>query len=123
MMNVDPGFIRSAVLALTLWGVGQTVGAGAAAADAAGLEYFEKHIRPLLVENCYSCHSAEAEKIKGGLLLDTRDGLRSGSPVLPLRPAILNAACSSKPSGTWTKTCRCPRRRRARNSPTNKSTN
>jgi len=26
----------------------------------------------------YSCRSAEAEKLKGGLSLDTRDGLRAG---------------------------------------------
>jgi len=52
--------------------------AGAAAPDAAGLEFFEKHVRPLLVEHCYTCHSAEAEKVKGGLLLDTREGLLKG---------------------------------------------
>ncbi len=40
--------------------------------------FFEKHIRPMLVEKCYDCHSAKAEKIKGGLTLDTRDGLRRG---------------------------------------------
>ena len=31
------------------------------------IDFFEKRIRPLLVENCYKCHSAEAEKLKGGL--------------------------------------------------------
>lgn len=40
--------------------------------------FFEKKIRPVLVESCYKCHSAEAEKIKGGLTLDTRDGTRAG---------------------------------------------
>ena len=40
--------------------------------------FFEKSIRPALVEKCYKCHSAEAEKIKGGLLLDTREGIRRG---------------------------------------------
>jgi len=40
--------------------------------------FFEKKIRPVLVGQCYSCHSAEATKLKGGLLLDTRDGLRAG---------------------------------------------
>src|SRR5262245_46656984 len=40
--------------------------------------FFEKKIRPVLVESCYKCHPAEAEKIKGGLTLDTRDGMRSG---------------------------------------------
>jgi hypothetical protein len=43
-----------------------------------GFEFFEKNIRPLLAENCYKCHSAESEKIKGGLLLDTREGLLKG---------------------------------------------
>ncbi len=46
--------------------------------DAAGVEFFEKKIRPILVDNCYKCHSSEAEKVKGGLLLDTRDGLLKG---------------------------------------------
>jgi hypothetical protein len=50
-----------------------------AAPTAEGIEFFEKHIRPLLVENCYQCHSAAGEKgIKGGLSLDTRDGLLKG---------------------------------------------
>lgn len=40
--------------------------------------FFEKKIRPVLVTECYSCHSAEADKIKGGLALDTRDGLWTG---------------------------------------------
>jgi hypothetical protein len=46
--------------------------------DAAGLDFFEKKIRPVLAEKCYKCHSADAEKIKGGLVLDTREGSRQG---------------------------------------------
>jgi hypothetical protein len=42
------------------------------------LGFFEKHIRPVLVRECYSCHATTAEKIRGGLTLDTRDGLRKG---------------------------------------------
>src|SRR5207245_429786 len=41
----------------------------------------EKKIRPVLVEQCYSCHSADskkANKLKGGLLLDTKAGLLKG---------------------------------------------
>lgn len=48
------------------------------AADDAGLEWFEKKIRPVLVQRCYECHSADAKKISGGLLLDSRQGLRTG---------------------------------------------
>ncbi len=42
------------------------------------LAFFEKKIRPVLAAKCYKCHSAESEKVKGGLLLDTRDGIRAG---------------------------------------------
>ena len=56
------------------------VGGGVFAAEstAAGLAFFEKKIRPVLVEHCYKCHSASSEKVKGGLLLDTREGIRKG---------------------------------------------
>lgn len=49
--------------------------------DAAGIEFFEKKIRPVLVQHCYACHSEEArknKKLRGGLLLDTRDGVLKG---------------------------------------------
>src|SRR5436190_5944307 len=48
-----------------------------------GVEFFEKKIRPLLVEHCYKCHSAQSEKVKGGLLLDTREGLLKGGNTGP----------------------------------------
>ena len=49
----------------------------ALAAGAEDAEFFEKKVRPLLVERCYECHSAE--KIgKGGLRLDTREGWQTG---------------------------------------------
>lgn len=46
--------------------------------DPAQLKFFEERIRPVLVEHCYSCHSADAKSIKGGLLLDSREGVLSG---------------------------------------------
>jgi len=46
--------------------------------SAADLDFFEKKVRPILVERCYSCHAAEAKKVKGGLYLDTRDGWVNG---------------------------------------------
>src|SRR5256885_15492228 len=49
----------------------------------AEVEFFEKKVRPVLVEHCYKCHSADAKKVKGGLLLDTRDGLRAGGETGP----------------------------------------
>lgn len=46
--------------------------------DAAGLQFFESKIRPVLVDKCYECHSAQAKKVKGELWLDTRAGIRKG---------------------------------------------
>ncbi len=40
--------------------------------------FFESKIRPVLVEKCYSCHSKNATKVKGGLLLDSRAGVLKG---------------------------------------------
>lgn len=43
-----------------------------------GIAFFEKKIRPVLVERCYKCHSANSEKLRGDLQLDTREGIRKG---------------------------------------------
>lgn len=57
------------------------------------LDFFESKIRPVLVGECYSCHSAEAAtkgKLRGGLLLDSRAAIRqggdSGPAVVPQHP-------------------------------------
>ncbi len=42
------------------------------------LAFFEKKIRPILVERCYSCHSSEAKTLQGSLRLDTLAGVRRG---------------------------------------------
>ncbi|MFN7843987.1 MAG: DUF1553 domain-containing protein [Pirellula sp.] len=52
--------------------------AHAQADDAAKLEFFESRIRPVLVEHCYECHSGESKGLKGGLLVDSAEGLRLG---------------------------------------------
>lgn len=58
--------------------------------DRAQLEFFEKRIRPVLIERCYQCHSALSKELKGGLHVDHREGLRkggeSGAAVVPGRP-------------------------------------
>jgi Protein of unknown function (DUF1549)/Planctomycete cytochrome C len=57
-------------------------------------EFFERHIRPVLVRECYDCHSSEAEskgKLRGKLYLDTREGIRtggeSGPAIVPGNPS------------------------------------
>ena len=50
------------------------------------LAFFESKIRPVLVEQCYSCHSQEAAtkgKLKGSLYLDSRDGMLRGGDTGP----------------------------------------
>ncbi len=42
------------------------------------LAFFESKIRPVLSDKCYKCHSEKSEKIRGGLVLDTREGIRRG---------------------------------------------
>jgi hypothetical protein len=43
-----------------------------------GAEFFETHIRPVLVERCYECHSAQAKVLQGGLRLDSAERLLAG---------------------------------------------
>ncbi len=49
-----------------------------AADEHAEIEFFEKKIRPVLVQHCYECHAADSKAIKGSLLLDSREGWRKG---------------------------------------------
>jgi hypothetical protein len=49
-----------------------------AADEKAGIEFFEKKIRPILVRQCYECHSSAVAKPKGELLLDSRAAIRKG---------------------------------------------
>jgi Protein of unknown function (DUF1553)/Protein of unknown function (DUF1549)/Planctomycete cytochrome C len=50
----------------------------ARADDTAGIDFFEKKVRPILVEHCYSCHSGAALKLKAGLRLDSRAAMLRG---------------------------------------------
>jgi mono/diheme cytochrome c family protein len=68
----------AAFLPLLAAGAPAAAAATASAADPAGIEFFEKHVRPVLVDHCYSCHSTGAEKVKGGLLLDSKAALLKG---------------------------------------------
>ena len=58
------------VVTLSLLGAGDT--------NTDQIDFFEKKIRPVLVTHCYECHSSDAAELQGGLLLDSRDGLRRG---------------------------------------------
>ena len=75
-----------------------------------GVAFFEAKIRPVLVQHCYPCHSAEAaktKKLRGGLLLDTRAGIRKGGDSGP-------AVVPGKPDDSLARQGAAPRRRSAR---------
>ncbi len=59
------------------------------------LAFFEKRIRPLLVENCYECHSAESKELAGELLVDSRATIRRGGTIPGRRwcPAMSTTVC------------------------------
>lgn len=71
--------------------VGLSAMSESAPISADDLAFFESKIRPVLEDNCYKCHSRDADKIKGGLLLDSREGLMhggyTGDAVVPGNPA------------------------------------
>lgn len=47
------------------------------AQGSAGLEHFERHVRPLLAEKCYACHSGDTMAM-GELRLDSKESLLLG---------------------------------------------
>jgi len=91
----DGAFPKSAAALLMLCAAGALHGAAGApaepaapAAAAAPLShedtvFFEERVRPVLVERCYKCHSHDADRVKGGLMLDTREGLLHGGDTGP----------------------------------------
>jgi cytochrome c553 len=53
-------------------------GARAAAPNLEGERFFTGKVQPILAEHCHSCHGHSADKIKGGLVLDSRSGFLTG---------------------------------------------
>ncbi len=51
------------------------------------LQFFESKIRPIFVEHCYGCHSEGGDKLRGNLLLDSKEGWKQGGD--SGEPAIL----------------------------------
>lgn len=84
-----------AALALFLFAVLPALAQEPDGADAPSLtpeqtSFFESRIRPVLVEHCYACHSAESANPGGGLRLDSRNawvnGGDSGPAIEPGKP-------------------------------------
>ncbi|MEW6303537.1 MAG: PSD1 and planctomycete cytochrome C domain-containing protein [Verrucomicrobiota bacterium] len=67
-----------ALAILGVWGAAVIGTAAPAQLTPQQLDFFEKKIRPVLADKCYKCHSAEADKVKAALFVDSRDGLLKG---------------------------------------------
>src|SRR5262245_45417069 len=66
--------------------------------NSTGAEFFERKVRPVFVQHCYACHSAQTKKHKGGLELDSKAALLKGGdtgpvvvPGLPERSRLIEA--------------------------------
>ncbi len=53
-------------------------------ADATSLEFFERRVRPLLIEHCLECHDSAAGGVKGGLDLASASGWARGGDSGPV---------------------------------------
>ncbi|QEH38957.1 Planctomycete cytochrome C [Aquisphaera giovannonii] len=75
---------------LLLGAGGGDASAAAGADDAAATAFFEARIRPVLIDRCDRCHGPGLPAPKGGLRVDSREGLlrggNSGPAVVPGRP-------------------------------------
>src|SRR5262245_49829188 len=74
--------VRRLLAAIILWGLGAAMGVAADGKrpdrppTAEQAEFFEKHVRPVLAENCLSCHGPK--KQMSGLRLDSREAVLAG---------------------------------------------
>jgi cytochrome c553 len=78
LVHLLPGWL---ILATMLPAIGPHV---TASTDAGDIEFFEARIRPLLATHCYECHSVRENTRKGGLTLDTREGVLKGGQSGPV---------------------------------------
>ncbi len=83
------------ILLAILWCTSSNIVAESASDD---VDFFERKIRPVLVERCYGCHSLESGKSKGGLRVDSKEALRRGGesgPAIvekdPLKSLLMSA--------------------------------
>ncbi|MGD9854026.1 MAG: DUF1501 domain-containing protein [Planctomycetaceae bacterium] len=69
-----------------------------------GMDFFEKKVRPLLVANCYNCHSAD-NKAAGGLRVDDHRGILQGDnrgpAIIQLHTGTRIASVTRPSMGAW----------------------
>jgi hypothetical protein len=72
------------------WAQDSNSGLETEAFSPASIEFFEREVRPLLLEHCSACHSTSVGKVKGGLSLDSHEAMiaggESGASIVPGKP-------------------------------------
>ncbi len=75
---------------IVVWVAICTCGSWVLAQSNPKIDFFESRIRPVLVQHCYECHADDSKTLRGGLLVDSRQGLlkggESGPAVVPGEP-------------------------------------
>jgi hypothetical protein len=93
--HADQPAITSLFLAFFLYGFPLLAGESPARsaepeAPAEDVQFFREKIEPVLKAECSSCHSGPAARVKGGLRVDSREGLLrggdSGAAIVPRKP-------------------------------------
>jgi hypothetical protein len=89
-MTPAPILFSAAAALSALFALASAASAGEVPAPRS-VEFFEKRVRPVLIEHCGKCHGNDARKIKGGLRVDSRaailKGGDSGPALVPGQPA------------------------------------
>ncbi len=70
--------VRSTLTLVGLFVVAMIAIVNAPRSSAHEFDEFERKIRPLLSQHCYSCHSSQAKTVHGGLRLDTATAIADG---------------------------------------------
>src|SRR5687767_4508286 len=84
-MSWPPGHLLALLGALSI-----LANSRAASSNPEGARFFTDKVQPILAEHCHKCHSHNADKIKGGLVLDSLSGFLtggdSGPAIVPGQP-------------------------------------
>lgn len=78
MLPTRRAFAVAVIVTISVMADSTSAQPAGSATDQEGVAFFEARIRPVLVKECYSCHSAESKGLKGGLRLDHRAGILTG---------------------------------------------
>ncbi|MCA9231787.1 MAG: PSD1 domain-containing protein [Planctomycetales bacterium] len=67
-----------ALVLMVVWATRVAATESASGFSPQDIEFFEREVRPLLVEQCYECHSNSSKRLEGGLRLDSRAAVLVG---------------------------------------------